>query len=220
MFQDAARSVLGVCFRLLGAARNSDSVLNTAAATVRQVVALVFAAVSSTRSESATHSPLEEEAIPPVDNKLDTADAPQPVGAHAAALNLVTDLCAMVTGVVTVRHPAASLLSTLQHVQQQVAVAGGELVWLRSPLLARPFVLEMLDFVLNSSSDVFKVLPDFQDALLSKVRYFPMTPSEIYAAGSSSREEIYHASRFAQWSWDACGCCWTLALTAASNQMI
>ena len=35
--QDSIGSVLGICFRLLGNARNSDSVISTASATVRQV---------------------------------------------------------------------------------------------------------------------------------------------------------------------------------------
>jgi hypothetical protein len=34
--QDAVATVLGVCFRLLADPKNSDSVVNTAAATVRQ----------------------------------------------------------------------------------------------------------------------------------------------------------------------------------------
>jgi hypothetical protein len=36
--QDSIGAVLGICFRLLGTSRNSDSVVSTAAATVRQVM--------------------------------------------------------------------------------------------------------------------------------------------------------------------------------------
>lgn len=43
------------------------------------------------------------------------------------------------------------------------------LVWLKAPALPRPFVLELLDFVLGNSAAVFRELPAFEHALLVRV---------------------------------------------------
>jgi hypothetical protein len=40
------------------------------------------------------------------------------------------------------------------------------LAWLRAPALPRPFVLDLLDFVLGNSARVFRELPAFEHALL------------------------------------------------------
>lgn len=43
------------------------------------------------------------------------------------------------------------------------------LVWLKAPALPRPFVLDLLDFVLGNSAAVFRELPAFEHALLVRV---------------------------------------------------
>lgn len=43
------------------------------------------------------------------------------------------------------------------------------LKWLRAPALPRPFVLELLDFVLGHSVFVFREIPAFEHALLVRV---------------------------------------------------
>jgi len=43
------------------------------------------------------------------------------------------------------------------------------LKWLRAPALPRPFVLELLDFVLGHSAAVFREIPAFEHALLVRV---------------------------------------------------
>ena len=40
------------------------------------------------------------------------------------------------------------------------------LAWLKAPALPRPFVLDLLDFVLGNSARVFHELPAFEHALL------------------------------------------------------
>ena len=40
------------------------------------------------------------------------------------------------------------------------------LAWLKAPALPRPFVLDLLDFVLGNSARVFRELPAFEHALL------------------------------------------------------
>ena len=83
--------MIGVCFRLLGTARNSDSVVSTAAATVRQVVALVFQHVStgSTSSHGAPGASAE--------SLDDSSSLRSPAGAESPLL-LLDDLCSMATG--------------------------------------------------------------------------------------------------------------------------
>ena len=41
--------------------------------------------------------------------------------------------------------------------------------WLRAPALPRPFVMDLLDFVLGNSAAVFRELPAFEHALLLRV---------------------------------------------------
>ena len=43
------------------------------------------------------------------------------------------------------------------------------LLWLRAPALPRPFVMDLLDFVLGNSAPVFRELPAFEHALLLRV---------------------------------------------------
>lgn len=43
------------------------------------------------------------------------------------------------------------------------------LKWLRAPALPRPFVLELLDFVLGHSAALFREIPAFEHALLVRV---------------------------------------------------
>lgn len=93
------RIILGVCFRLLGAARNSDSVVSTAVATVRQAVALVFEHISLESSEQQATSLAIPDAAEDVAH-LDPGSAATSDQTHAAALQLLGDLCAMSSGVV------------------------------------------------------------------------------------------------------------------------
>ena len=50
-------------------------------------------------------------------------------------------------------------------------MAGGDATWLRSPLLPKPFVLELLDFILNASAELFRTLHDFESAVTGRVSY-------------------------------------------------
>ena len=90
--QAAVRGIIGVCFRLLGTSRNSDSVVSTAAATVRQVVALVFQHVSTGSNGGSATSVTSQQ---PVDdsNPLGLCS-----GASMSSLSLLDDLCSMATG--------------------------------------------------------------------------------------------------------------------------
>lgn len=48
---------------------------------------------------------------------------------------------------------------------------GTECAWLRSPILPKAFVLELLDFVLGANAPIFETSSIFEHALLSRVRF-------------------------------------------------
>jgi hypothetical protein len=121
-------AVLGVCLRLTNRKGHKDAVLTTAAATVRQAVALVLSYVD-------VEAELQGQAAAAEAGEAGEA----PGGAAYAAQKLVEDLCNI--------------------------ASGAPPLWLKSPSLPRTFVLELLDFVLANSPDVFRRLPPFQNAL-------------------------------------------------------
>lgn len=58
---------------------------------------------------------------------------------------------------------------------------GAPPLWLKSPSLPRTFVLELLDFVLANSPDVFRRLPPFQNALA--VRMTQLIQAQLQVRG-------------------------------------
>ncbi|KAK9811035.1 hypothetical protein WJX73_008056 [Symbiochloris irregularis] len=156
----AVASVLGLCFRLLSDAKNSDSVVNTAAATVRQAVTLVFEHVLS---EGQSHKQITGSRRPSsasgdgAAGEASVGDRPRRLsklgsgllaeqGAANAALKLLDELCMMAT-----------------------ASSEAMLRWLRAPTLPRYFVLDLLDFVLTNTADVFRTVPAFEHTLLVRI---------------------------------------------------
>lgn len=147
--EEGIAMVLGICFRLLANAKNTDSVTNTAAATVRQAVALVFDHVlvemkqngSTASTESASPVPSNPGSVKATDTPRGSK-SPRGNGTTNAALKLLDDLCMMATA------------------------SEGMLKWLKAPALPRPFVLDLLDFVLGNSAAVFRSIPAFEHALL------------------------------------------------------
>eukprot|EP00887_Chlorella_sp_A99_P002554 scaffold6.g2554.t1 len=144
-------ALLAVCFRLLSHKNHKDAVLQTAAATVRQAVALVFSFVDV---------PAELARLAAAGGG--TAEAPPPPpGILTASQKLMEDLCAIAAGT-----PAA---------------------WLKAPPLPRAFVLELLDFVLTNSPDVFRLLPPFQAALSQRIAAVVQSQLQDYLdAGAAS----------------------------------
>ncbi|DBA68408.1 TPA: hypothetical protein ACH3X2_013711 [Trebouxia sp. C0005] len=150
--EEGIAMVLGTCFRLLANSKNTDSVTNTAAATVRQAVALVFDHVL-VEMEQMGSSSLIETASPALSEPGSAKGPETPKGSKSprghgttnAALKLLDDLCMMATA------------------------SEGMLKWLKAPTLPRPFVLDLLDFVLGNSAAVFRTMPAFEHALLVRV---------------------------------------------------
>ncbi|KAK9810126.1 hypothetical protein WJX72_005196 [[Myrmecia] bisecta] len=169
--EEGVAAVLGLCFRLLSDSKNSDSVVNTAAATVRQAVALVFDHVEVQRDSGALLSagyaptascqtgegagdggpgtpcsPASRQASPHASSTpRRSTGSPRFQGPTNAALKLLDDLCMMATA------------------------NEAMLKWLKAPALPRPFVLDLLDFVLANSVAVFRTIPAFEHALLVRI---------------------------------------------------
>ena len=70
--------------------------------------------------------------------------------------------------VVTCERPGPPKWLALAH------TAGGDATWLRSPLLPKPFILELLDFILNASAELFRTLHDFESAVTGRVSSLDM----------------------------------------------
>ena len=60
-------------------------------------------------------------------------------------------------------------LTALSAAELPAVAAGAECAWLRSPMLPRTFVLELLDFVLGANAATFRASPVFEHALLARV---------------------------------------------------
>lgn len=95
--EDQIGAVLGVCFRLANKKGHKDAVLSTAAATVRQAVALVLSYVDV---EAELHKQQQQ---PPGDSRAvpgdgEGSEAVPSRGAALAAQKLVEDLCSLASG--------------------------------------------------------------------------------------------------------------------------
>ena len=186
--EDAIGAVLGVCLRLTSKKGHKDAVLTTAAATVRQAVALVLSYVDVDAVLQSQQQQQQQQQAGAGEGGGGEGGA-LPSEAASAALKLIEDLCNIASGM----HAPQGLLSALQDPCSQIhrstlwtsrspeptsadavvapprplpSCAGAPPQWLRSPSLPRTFVLELLDFVLANSPAVFRRLPPFQ-ALLS-----------------------------------------------------
>lgn len=143
---DSISSLLSLCFRAILPKGKKSQVTSTAAATVRQAVAIVFSYVdvptelsrigregdNGQRGSSMFHA----------DNNLSDQKDPQ-TEAIIASQNLLEDLIALSSG-----SPAT---------------------WIKTPSVPRTFSLEILDFALLSSSSLFMALPGFESSLSLRV---------------------------------------------------
>lgn len=165
--EDNMALALGICLRLLESNRSSDSVRNTAAATFRQAVALIFDHVAQAeslpsnifgsggqvyRSNSITgdinrsihHA--EEWDIVSVDPSLrrETLTKTGKLGFH-----LLEDLTAL--------------------------AAGGSATWLHVSSIQRSFALDILEFVLSNYVAVFRALIPYEQVLRHQICSLLMT---------------------------------------------
>ena len=189
--EDQIGALLGICLRLTSKKGHKDVVLTTAAATVRQAVALVLSYVD-VESELQRQRQSLHGSGGGVDGEPRPAQRAVPSGsATSAALKLIEDLCNMALG--AARRPARSraglapqreclvssacIAALCLHLTDMALClrccpscsAGAPLTWLQSPSLPRSFVVELLDFMLVSSPAIFWQLPPFQHVLATRM---------------------------------------------------
>ncbi|XP_048135952.1 protein MON2 homolog isoform X2 [Rhodamnia argentea] len=161
--------VLGICLRLLESHRSSDNVRNTAAATFRQAVALIFDHVVAAESLHA--------------DKFG-------VGGHLVRTSSVTgDVGRSMNLSESLEHDFGSggpsskretLSKTgklgLRLLEDLTALgAGGSAVWLHVGSLQRIFALEILEFILSNYAVVFKTLISYEQVLRHQICSLLMT---------------------------------------------
>ncbi|XP_072952390.1 uncharacterized protein [Typha angustifolia] len=158
--------VLGICLRLLESSRSFDSVRNTAAATFRQAVALVFDNVvvaeslpsgkigsaslisrASSVTDNVTHSFNQLMSADPISGGPTLREGLSKSG--KLGLRLLEDLTAL--------------------------AAGGSAIWLRLHSLQRTFALDILEFILSNYVSVFRTLVSYEQVLRHQICSLLMT---------------------------------------------
>ena len=144
---EAIGSVLSLCFRALIPKGRANQVASTASATVRQAVAIIFSYVDVPKAaELAAGSPTSSEY-----QTRDQLGNDEMLGeeyrcqneALIACQRLLEDLIAITTG-----SPAK---------------------WIKTPSLPKTISLEVLDFTLLSSANIFNALPEFESSLSLRI---------------------------------------------------
>ncbi|KAF5791184.1 putative mon2, dimerization and cyclophilin-binding domain, guanine nucleotide exchange factor [Helianthus annuus] len=167
--EEHTAQALGICLRLLENNKSSDSVRNTAAATFRQAVALIFdhvlssealpagklvhggyvsrsASVTSDVNHSINNSKSLEEEFASL-GKLKMRETPTKAG--KLGLRLLEDLTAL--------------------------AAGGSASWLRVGSIQRTFALDILEFILSNYVAVFRTLLPYEQVLRHQICSLLMT---------------------------------------------
>ncbi|XP_048323990.2 uncharacterized protein LOC107412268 isoform X2 [Ziziphus jujuba] len=167
--EDSMAQALGICLRLLENNRSSDSVRNTAAATFRQAVALIFGHVVSAESLPAgkfgSGSYISRTSSVPGDisrsiNLSESLELESISGGSALMRESLTKV-----GKLGLR-----LLEDLT-----ALAAGGSGIWLRVNSLQRPFVLDILEFILSNYVAVFRTLIPYEQILRHQICSLLMT---------------------------------------------
>ncbi|KAH1138517.1 hypothetical protein GYH30_028148 [Glycine max] len=167
--EDTMSQALGICLRLLENTRSSDSVRNTAAATFRQAVALIFDRVVLAESLptgkfgfggqlSRTNSVTGD--VNRSINLSESLDHESVSGRPPVMRETLTE-----TGKLGLR-----LLEDLTSL-----AAGGSAIWLRVNILQRTFALDILEFILSNYVAVFRTLLPYEQALQRQICSLLMT---------------------------------------------
>ncbi|KAL4582852.1 hypothetical protein LXL04_007413 [Taraxacum kok-saghyz] len=167
--EEHTAQALGICLHLLENNKSSDSVRNTAAATFRQAVALIFdhvvsseslpsvksvlggymsrsSSVSSDINHSIKYSKSMEEGLMSLDKSKMREN---PTKAGKLGLRLLEDLTAL--------------------------AAGGSAIWLRVGSIQRAFALDILEFILSNYVAVFRTLLPYEQVLRHQICSLLMT---------------------------------------------
>ncbi|XXG73744.1 hypothetical protein AAC387_Pa07g2600 [Persea americana] len=167
--EDNAAKALGICLRLLENNRSSDSVRNTAAATFRQAVALIFDHVVSAES-------LPSGKIGSGNQITRTSSVTDDVSRGInRSVSLESEFISggpssMQAGLTKTGKLGLRLLEDLT-----ALAAGGSAVWLRVTCLQRTFALDILEFILSNYVAVFRTLVSYEQVLRHQICSLLMT---------------------------------------------
>ncbi|CAL4973786.1 unnamed protein product [Urochloa decumbens] len=164
--EESMSQALGICLYLLESSRSSDSVRNTAAATFRQAVALVFdnvVRVESLPSGKASSARLSSRVSSVADNVTHSFS-------HTLSLASNSGEPTMRENLSDVGKLGLRLLEDLT-----ALAAGGSATWLRVHSLHRTFALDILEFVLSTYVAIFRALLSYQQVLRHQICSLLMT---------------------------------------------
>ncbi|KAH1083507.1 hypothetical protein J1N35_023268 [Gossypium stocksii] len=159
---------LGICLQLLENNRSSDSVRNTAAATFRQAVALVFehvVLVESLPAEkfgSGSYISRTSSVTGDVNRSMNNSELDNNFASRKSSLMRET---ATSSGKLGLR-----LLEDLT-----ALAAGGSACWLHVSSLQRTFALDILEFILSNYVAMFKILVPYEQVLQHQICSLLMT---------------------------------------------
>ncbi|XP_031260059.1 protein MON2 homolog [Pistacia vera] len=183
--EDNMAQALGICLRLLENSRSSDSVRNTAAATFRQAVALIFDHV------------VQVESLPV--GKFGS-------GGHLSRTSSVTgDVNRSMNHSESLDHEFTSGgPSLMRETQTNVGkiglrlledltalAAGGSATWLHVNSLQRTFALDILEFVLSNYVFAFRMLVSYEQVLRHQICSLIMTSLRTNAEVEGEAGEPY-----------------------------
>ncbi|XP_021281525.1 protein MON2 homolog isoform X2 [Herrania umbratica] len=161
---------LGICLRLLENNRSSDSVRNTAAATFRQAVALVFDHVVHTESlpmekfGSGNYILRTSSVTGDVSRSMNNSD-------RSLEHNFASGKALLMRETTT----SAGKLGLRLLEDLTALAAGGSACWLRVSSLQRTFVLDILEFILSNYVAMFKILVSYEQVLRHQICSLLMT---------------------------------------------
>ncbi|KAK3011261.1 hypothetical protein RJ639_010612 [Escallonia herrerae] len=160
---------LGICLRLLENNRSSDSVRNTAAATFRQAVALIFDHVVSAESlpagkfSSGGYIARTSSVTSDINRSINRLGSLELEYLSGGAISMRETLTR--AGKLGIR-----LLEDLT-----ALAAGGSAIWLRVSSIQRTFALDILEFILSNYVVVFRTLLPYQQVLQHQICSLLMT---------------------------------------------
>ncbi|XWS42471.1 hypothetical protein CRYUN_Cryun16bG0016700 [Craigia yunnanensis] len=159
---------LGICLHLLENNRSSDNVRNTAAATFRQAVALVFDHVVHAESlpagkfSSGSYISRTSSVTGDVSRSMNNAELEHNFTSGKPSLIRETKTSVGKLGL--------RLLEDLT-----ALAAGGSACWLRVSSLQRTFALDILEFILSNYVAMFKILVSYEQVLQHQICSLLMT---------------------------------------------
>ncbi|KAG9451995.1 hypothetical protein H6P81_004899 [Aristolochia fimbriata] len=165
--EDNVAQALGICLRLLENNRSSDSVRNTAAATFRQAVALIFDHVVSVES-------LPAGKVASSNHMSRTSTVSDDVS-RSITVSMGNDLASGGPSCLRKTLSKAGKLGLCLLEDLTALAAGGFAVWLRVHSLQRTFALDIVEFILSSYVSVFKNLLPYEQILRHQICSLLMT---------------------------------------------